>query len=202
MQCGKDYALAKDDFVYVYSPLGRNPDDPDNSWNQLTHQLCLARVRKDRVLERSAYAYFQRYDASGQPVWTEDINELGYVCQFPEKYHSYSWLPDIVYNPDLDLYIMTVGATGYDGNEPWQGPMAKLALLSSPTPYGPWNEFYNGDWSFDSGGYHYYQPKLSCRFFENGGRDMYLLYSATSHEGWIGPQYKINQVRMTLELRQ
>jgi len=91
-----------------------------------------------------------------------------------------------------------IGATGYDGNQPWHGPPARLILLQSATPYGPWTEFHNDDWTFDAEGYHYYQPKLSCRYFQNSGRDMYLLYSATGHNDWIGPQYKINQVKMTL----
>lgn len=80
--------------------------------------------------------------------------------------------------------------------------MAKLVLLNSATPYGPWIEFHNDEWSFDTEGYHYYQPKLSCKFFENDGGDMYLLYSATGTDDWIGPLYRMNQVRMTLLLEQ
>ena len=200
VQCGRDYSLAQDNYVYIYAPFGRNPNDPDNSWNQQTHKLCLARVPKQQLLQRSAYSYFQHYDADGAAVWTEDISSLGFVRQFPTRYHAYSWFPSVVYNPQLDLYIMAVSATGYDGNEPWQGPMAKLSLLYSATPYGPWSEFYSDDWSFDAEGSHYYQPKLSCKFVENSGRDMYLLYSATANDDWIGPLYKINQIKMTLEL--
>jgi hypothetical protein len=200
VQCGQDYSLAKDDYVYIYAPYGRNPEDPDNSWNQRTHDLCLARVPKRQLVEKSAYSYFQRYDADGSAVWTDDMENLGFVCEFPREYHSYSWFPSVVYNTALDRYIMAVGATGHDGNEPWHGPVAKLMLLSSPTPYGPWVAFYDGDWSFDAEGYHYYQPKLSCKFIENDGRDMYLLFSATADHDWIGPWYRFNQVRMTLDL--
>ncbi|MFT5377787.1 MAG: hypothetical protein ACI906_004627, partial [Candidatus Latescibacterota bacterium] len=39
-----------------------------------------------------------------------------------------------------------------------------------------------------------------CSPTSNNGRGMYLLYSATSHDDWIGPLYKLNQTKMTLTL--
>ena len=96
---------------------------------------------------------------------------------------------------------MAVGATGHDGNEPWEGPLARLILYYSESPYGPWIEFHDDEWCFNDDGCHYYQPKLSCKFFENKGRDMYLLYSATGKDEWRGPFYKFNQIKMTLKLK-
>ena len=158
-------------------------------------------MHKNEVLRKSSYTYFEGYDSNGTARWTDNLTDAGYVYQFPEKYHGYSWFPTVVYNPYLDLYIMAVSATGSDGSEFWEGPFARLFLLYSDHPCGPWIKFHDDEWTFHDDGFHYYQPKFSCKFFENNGQDMYLLFSATGTDGARGPFYKINQLKITLKLK-
>ena len=64
---GKNYAGARDDYVYVYS------HDSDSAYTP-ADRLVLARVPKDRIALRSAYEFFRGRDAEGKPAWTSDLN--------------------------------------------------------------------------------------------------------------------------------
>ena len=63
---GKNYAQARDAFVYVYS------HDSDSAY-QPADRVVLARVPKDRIADRGAYEFFQGLDPSGNPAWTRAL---------------------------------------------------------------------------------------------------------------------------------
>ena len=65
LQAGQDYALARDDYVYIYSP---NEDRRRNN-----DSLILARVPKDKITDRAAYRFFGGLDDAGQATWTANI---------------------------------------------------------------------------------------------------------------------------------
>ena len=106
VQHGRDNVAARDAYLYLYSPEGAQ-----------AHQLLLARVPKEQLDVRSAWEYFVRYDDGGQPVWSTDIQRRGAVHVFPEQsadgncFGWYSWLPSVVWNAGLGLYIMVNGGT-------------------------------------------------------------------------------------------
>ena len=186
LQCGKNNELAKDEYVYLYAPNGRYQ----------YHQLNCARVHRDRIADRSAYAYFEKLDASGNPVWTGDIARRGSIHEFPDNYGWYSWLPSVVYNPGLDAYIMATGGTGVNGSGMHELP-ASLGLYCAEKPWGPWREiFYTDTWVADKPSNRLYQPKLSPKWISEGGRQMYLIFSDAS-DSW-GYQYRWNQQKITL----
>ncbi len=56
---GRDYAGARDRFVYTYSQDGPSAYESDNG-------LVLARVAKDRIRERSAWEFYAGLDGQGQ----------------------------------------------------------------------------------------------------------------------------------------
>ncbi len=60
---GRDYAGARDDYVYVYSP------DGDSAY-QAADRMVLARVPKGRISERGAYEFFGGMSPEGIPLWT------------------------------------------------------------------------------------------------------------------------------------
>ena len=106
VQHGRDNTAARDGYLYIYSPEGAH-----------AHKLLLARVPKEKLGVRSAWEYFVSYDDHGQPVWSPDIRRRGHVHEFPEKsgdgncFGWYSWLPSVVWNAGLGLYIMVNGGT-------------------------------------------------------------------------------------------
>ena len=105
-QHGQDNSAAPDGYVYIYSPEGAH-----------AHKLLLARVPKDKLGMRSGWEYYAGRDGRAEPIWTKDLNLRGCVHTFPrqsEKGHYfgwYSWLPSVVWNEGLGLYIMVNGGT-------------------------------------------------------------------------------------------
>ena len=68
---GKDYAGARDEFVYVYSP------DADGAYDS-ADRMVLARVPKDRIKDRDAYEFFRGL-SDGKPLWTRDVKDRAAV---------------------------------------------------------------------------------------------------------------------------
>ena len=63
---GRDYAGARDGYVYVYSPDGE-------SAYRAFDRMVLARVPKGRIADRGAYEFFAGLGTDGKPTWTGDI---------------------------------------------------------------------------------------------------------------------------------
>ena len=61
---GKDYQDNKDGYVYLYAPNG-NVDGKMN-------QLVMLRVKKDKILDRKEYEYFQSRSSNGSAKWVTD----------------------------------------------------------------------------------------------------------------------------------
>jgi hypothetical protein len=181
VQLGQDHTGSTDDFVYMYSPDGA-----------FSHQLNMARVHKDSIRERSAYWFFQKYNIdSTDVVWSKDIKTRGVVYQYPEKTGNdwmgwYSWLPSVVWNEGLGLFIMVNGGT-YTGQELKEEEYAdnwmhtktgSLGFYFSEKPWGPWIEFYyNPYWTVDSPENRTYQPKFSPKWISEDGTEMVLIWS-------------------------
>ena len=206
---GKANSASKDNYVYVYCPEGA-----------YAHKLLLARVPKDKLGTRSAWEYFQKFEGK-QPKWTSDIGKRGYVHTFPAKSNDgkyfgwYSWLPSVVWNEGLGLYIMVNGGT-YAGREmtssdkdyydAWMHTRTgSLGFWYSENPYGPWHEFYYTDyWTVDDPKNRTYQPKLSPKWISENGREMMLIWSDAmkNEEGHSHTvNYKWNHMKITIQLK-
>lgn len=207
VQCGQDNTAAKDGYVYIYSPEGAH-----------AHKLCLARVPKDKMGIRRNWEYFARYDET-EPVWTPNIDERGYAHVFPEKtvdghyFGWYSWLPSVVWNEGLGLYIMVNGGTcaGHgmtdsdaDYYDAWMHTeTGSLGFWYAEKPYGPWHRFYYTDaWTVDNPKNRTYQPKLSPKWISADGRQMTLIWSdAMKNEAGRSHtvNYRWNQMRISIQ---
>lgn len=183
VQHGQNNAEARDEYLYIYSPEGAD-----------AHKLTLARVQKDELGIRTEWQYFKNYDDNDNPVWTNDIGNRGYVYEFPVKsskgqyFGWYSWLPSVVWNEGLGLYIMVNGGT-YAGHgmtdsdkdyyDSWMHTeTGSLGFWYSKNPYGPWEQFYYTDyWIVDDEKNRTYQPKLSPKWISEDGIEMTLIWS-------------------------
>lgn len=182
VQNGQDNIAAKDDYVYIYSPEGAQ-----------TNQLCLARANRNTIEKRDTWEYFSGWEGN-KPNWTKDIMSRNAVHVFPEKnlhgeyFGWYSWLPSVVWNPGLNLYIMANGGT-YAGDSLSNSPedyynrwmhtkTGSLGFWYSENPYGPWKQFYYTDyWTVDDENNLTYQPKLSPKWISEDGKKMVLIWS-------------------------
>jgi hypothetical protein len=209
VQRGRDNSEATDRYVYIYSPEGAH-----------SNRLLLARVEKDKLGIRAQWRFFVRYDDKGEPVWSSDLTKRGYVQVFPEKsqdgnYFGWtSWLPSVVWNKGLKLYIMVNGGT-YAGKgmtdsdedyyDSWpHSRTGSLGFWYSVTPYGPWHQIYYTDyWIADDPGNRIYWPKLSPKWISADGRDMTLIWSDAMEDAkgrsW-GVNYRWNQMRISLSM--
>ncbi|WP_157278872.1 DUF4185 domain-containing protein [Proteiniphilum acetatigenes] len=179
---GQDNKEAKDDYLYIYSPEGAQ-----------AHRLLLARVKNTEIEIRDNWEYFSGWD-NGNPTWSKNIEERDAVHVFPQKngkneyFGWYSWLPSVVWNPGLSLYIMTSGGT-YGGHrltdsakdyyDAWMHTKTgSLGFWYSENAYGPWKEFYYTDyWVADDKDNLTYQPKLSPKWISEDGTEMVLVWS-------------------------
>src|SRR3982751_3079487 len=128
---GRDYAGARDGFVYVYSPDADGAYDPAD-------RMVLARVPKGRITDRGAYEFFVSRDARGEPVWSRDVRDRGAV--FEHKGGCYR--SGIVYNAALKRYVwwqvIPGGDTRYAGG---------FGVYDAPEPWGPWTcAYFTGQW--------------------------------------------------------
>ena len=206
VQCGKDNAAAKDNYVYIYSPEGAR-----------AHQLLLARAPRNCVGIRHSWEYFTGYD-DDRAQWSSNIGQRRPIHTFPHKndggdyFGWYSWLPSVVWNKGLVLYIMANGGT-YGGEmsdseedyyHTWMHTKSgSLGFWYASRPDGPWHQFfYTDQWVVDDVNNRTYQPKLSPKWISACGTKMTLVWSdAMQNEPGEShtKNYMWNQIAISLE---
>ncbi|MFQ6131757.1 MAG: serine hydrolase [Armatimonadota bacterium] len=159
LQGGRDYALAQDDYVYIYSP---NEDRRRNNDN-----LVVARVPQDKVTDRGAYQFFSGLDNDGNPTWTADIAQRRPVFSWPGHVGN----GDVVYNHAVDRYLLVTFRSPPDA-------ASTLGLFDAPHPWGPWTEVgVVGEWGSGRGGDRRYDPRIPVKWISEDGLSFYLVYS-------------------------
>ena len=153
---GKDYAGARDDFVYIYS------HDSDSAYMP-ADRLVLARVPKRRIRERDAYEFFVGVGPGGEPAWTSEIDQRGAVFFNGGRCYRTS----VSYNSGLGRYLLC--QTGADG------PVrAGFAIFDAPEPWGPWTTVEATDaWDVLPGETCSFPP----RWISEDGATAYLVFS-------------------------
>ena len=209
VQNGQANSAAQDDFIYIYSPEGAQ-----------SNQLLLARVKQNEIENKASWEYFTAWDGI-EPLWTDNLDKRGVIHEFPEKNEKgeyfgwYSWLPSVVWNEGLGLYIMVNGGTyaghgltssGIDYYSGWMHTKTgSLGFWYAEKPYGPWNQFlYTDYWIVDDEKNRTYQPKLSPKWISEDGTKMVLIWSdaMNNEEGRSHTvNYRWNQMEITLELK-
>jgi CubicO group peptidase (beta-lactamase class C family) len=149
---GRNYAGARDPYVYTYSQDGPSAYESDNG-------VVLARVPKDRIRDHAAWEFFERLDGSGQPVWTADIARRSTVFSYPANCERV----DAVYDAGLGRYLLAVG---YDHAGGW-------GLFDAPEPWGPWTTVLHRQW--DMVGTHGY--RLPAKWISKDGLRLTLVFS-------------------------
>jgi CubicO group peptidase (beta-lactamase class C family) len=149
---GRNYAGARDGFVYTVSQDGASAYDSDN-------RLVLARAPKARLMERDAWEFLERLDG-GTPVWTRDVSRRGAAFEYPRHVQR----SDVVYNAGLKRYLL---ALAYNHEGEW-------GLFDAPEPWGPWTEIPRQA-AWDVPGTHGY--RLPAKWIARDGLTMTLVFS-------------------------
>jgi CubicO group peptidase (beta-lactamase class C family) len=155
---GKNYAGARDEYVYVYSP------DAEDAYTPATH-LVLARVPKGRIISRDAYVFFQRLDAAGSPVWTDDVQRRGGVFTFPGRCYRCS----VTHNAGLGRYLLCQTLPG--GDTRFEGG---FGIYDGPEPWGPWTTvFFTEKWDIGPGE----TSSFPTKWMSPDGKTCYMVFS-------------------------
>jgi CubicO group peptidase (beta-lactamase class C family)/dienelactone hydrolase len=154
---GKDYAGARDEYVYVYSP------DSDNAYVP-ADRMVLARAPKARIREREAYEFFTGLDG-GKPRWSVDIAQRGAVFRYDGKcYRS-----GISYDAGLKRYLWCQTLPGGDARI--QGG---FGIYDAPEPWGPWTTvYYTQQWDVGPGE----SSSFPTKWMTADGKTLYLVFS-------------------------
>jgi hypothetical protein len=147
---GRNYAGARDGYVYTYSQEGPSAYESDNG-------VVLARVAKGRIRDRSAWEFYAGLDAQGGPVWDREMREA--VFSYPANCQRV----DAVYDAGLKRYLLAVG---YDHSGGW-------GLFDAPEPWGPWTTVMHREW--DIAGTHGY--RLPAKWISRDGLSLVLVFS-------------------------
>lgn len=159
---GKDYAGARDPYVYIYS------NDSDSAYEP-ADRMVLARVGKDHIRERGAYEFFNGLDAEGQPLWSRDIRDRGAVFVNPGRcYRS-----GLSYNAGLKRYLWCqILPESTDPRGPrYQGG---FGIYEAPEPWGPWRTaFYTETWDIGPGE----TSSFPTKWISKDGRTCHMVFS-------------------------
>lgn len=159
---GRNYAGARDSFVYVFSP------DGDSAY-EAADRMVLARVPKDRITEQAAYEYFVRTDAAGQPVWSRSLADRGAV--FTHRGNCYRG--GITYHAGLKRYLwcQILPHSTHPQGMRFQGG---FGVYDAPEPWGPWTTaFYTEAWDVGPGE----TSSLPTKWMSDDGKTVHLVFS-------------------------
>jgi hypothetical protein len=159
---GRNYAGARDAYVYVYS------QDTDSAYDR-ADRMVLARVPRDQIRDLAAYEYFVQLDARQDPVWTRDVAQRGAVFSHPGAcYRS-----GITYHIGLRRYLWSQIGPGSDTR--FQGG---FAIYDAPEPWGPWTTaFHTAAWDMGPGE----SSSLPTKWMSGDGREVHLVFSGDDH---------------------
>jgi hypothetical protein len=160
---GKDYAGARDGYVYIYS------HDSDSAY-EAADRMVMSRVPKDEIRRRGAYEFFKGLMSDGKPLWTRDIRDRGAVFVHPGGcYRS-----GISFNAGLSRYLwcQTLPFSTDPRGPRFQGG---FGIYETPEPWGPWRTiFYTENWDVGPGE----TSSFPTKWMSQDGRTCYLLFSS------------------------
>jgi len=165
---GRNYAGARDNFVYIYS------HDSDSAYEP-ADRMVMARVPKDKIRERQAYEFFKGPSHNSKChserseeslIWTKDIHDRGAVFINPGRCYR----AGITYNPGFKRYLWCQTIYGEDDMRFKGG----IGIFDAPQPWGPWTTvFYTENWDIGPGE----TSSLPTKWMSSNGKTCYLLFS-------------------------
>ena len=172
---GKDYAGARDHYVYIWS------NDHPCAY-ECANRFVLARVPKDQILERNAYEFFVQLRGK-TPVWSPHVTKRGPVFKFPGTCIRSS----VSYNASLNRYFLWQNLRQAGGEDTrFKGG---FGVFEAPEPWGPWHTvFFTDQWDIGPG-------ELGCfptKWMSKDGKTMVLVCSSDD-------QFTVRKARLSVK---
>jgi CubicO group peptidase (beta-lactamase class C family) len=160
---GKNYAGARDEFVYVYS------HDSDSAYIP-ADRMVLARVPNQSITERGAYEFFRGLDERGRPLWSKEIADRAMV--FTHEGRCYR--SGVSYNSGLKRYLWVQILPGTQGKKADTRFEGGLAIYDAPEPWGPWTTVYFTEkWDVGPGE----TASFPTKWMSGDGKTLHLVFS-------------------------
>jgi CubicO group peptidase (beta-lactamase class C family) len=164
---GKNYAGARDEYVYVYS------HDSDSAYRP-ADRMVLARVPKGKITERAAYEFFTGLDEKEQPLWSSDIARRGAV--FTHRGRCYR--SGISYSAGLKRYLWVQIVPGTEGKKADTRFEGGFGIYDAAQPWGPWTTVYFTDkWDVGPGE----TASFPTKWMSADGTKLHLVFSGDDH---------------------
>ncbi|MCA9052277.1 MAG: serine hydrolase [Planctomycetaceae bacterium] len=159
---GRNYAGARDAFVYVYS------HDSDSAYEP-ADRMVLARVPAGRIRERAAYEFFAGLNDQAEPIWSAELHDRAAVFSHSGRcYRS-----GISYNAPLQRYLWCQTLPGDDPRF-----AGGFGVYDAPEPWGPWSTvFVTHQWDVGPGETSSIPPKWTG----SDGCTFHLVFSGDDH---------------------
>lgn len=180
LQFGRDYAGARDQFVYIYAPE-QTVSVSTAKWNvQNPGKISLLRVPVDSLTQKSSYEYFNGTDGSGNPLWTTDISQRKPVFQDATNGIMRT---SVSYNSGLGRYILTTQQVNRFRDENYH-----IGIYEAPEPWGPWRTVVFGN-ANDVGpnlnvGLKTVYWNFSNKWLSSDGLNFVLVYTGDGADEW------------------
>lgn len=169
---GKEYAGARDQYLYFYSPDTESAYDPSD-------KMILGRVDKSLVRDLASYTYYSGLNSNGAPIWSLNLADHQPIFQGPGECYR----PSICYNPGIGRYLMAMMVQDTH----------HLGIYDAPEPWGPWTTvYYTHDFQPND---RTYCPQIATKWLSGNGLSGWLVYSS------YPTNYRMNMQQWTLQLR-
>ncbi len=182
LQMGRDYSANRDGYVYVY---GLNGSD-DGRMNE----LVMFRAPLTGLLSRRNYEFFGGRIDNGGARWVKDIEARAIVHTFPRGWVNSanlfpgdlvveSWLPGVVYNEGLGIYMMSSAGIGCAPDGTAFGKPSYLGFWIASTPWGPWRQVHE-DTAWQPGNdpaARAYAPQIAPKWIAADGKSCWLVWA-------------------------
>ena len=133
LQYGKNYAGARDKYVYHYFAKPTQPLEDEVAGGtremRVPGYIYLSRVDKNDLMKREAYEFFAGFEGQ-KPKWTKDVNKKEHIFF---DINGVATTMGISYNKGLKRYLLAVS---HRGNPHTRG---LLGVFEAPDPWGPWS---------------------------------------------------------------
>jgi len=161
---GRNNDGARDQYVYFFSHDANSAYTPAD-------RMVLGRAPKGKLPQRSAYEFFQKLDAAGQPVWSGEVGQRGPVFANPGRCYRSS----VCYCAPLKrhLWVQVIpDAEGKKVDTRFEG--GGLAIFDAPEPWGPWTTvFYAERWDVAPGE----TASFPTKWISPDGKTLHLVFS-------------------------
>jgi hypothetical protein len=173
LQYGRDYAGARDSFVYMYA---NELKDPSDLKVQLPGEIALLRVPQNAIMDRSQYEFFAGLDSLGAPTWTTDLTRRRPV--FQNHTGGVGWNSSASYNPGVGRYFLITEHTATSAGN--------IGIFDAPEPWGPWTTvLYQSGFGGPAIQASTFFWNFSNKWSSVGGRDFVLVFTGVGrNDSW------------------